>query len=324
MKKLFMFFSSTLLLILLITPIANAQENSSLSSDDLIVQKIKIDSKLTIEKRKDGRIVPVENTDVLTDNQLDSILKEMNLSDEMIKKMPKSQKEYYASKGGVAVNVETKLNRYFRTSDGQRLLITDENRSEIEALRQKEIEKINTESALNLKIAPLDMGEDGSGSFRGWGTLIYLGRSPNATEFEFEYGDSFSYDEDVSRKYTDKIAHAWQSHTTSVNAYGEYWWYVLDYLGTKDLTIKNEGSVYGHSGSFKHPDTITNESGGFLVDTVRIPVTNKGTTGKWVTRYSHPWTLITPDVTIGPLSLDFSSFVGDDWEWENTFTIQAQ
>ncbi|MDU5949187.1 MAG: hypothetical protein E6Z15_19270, partial [Paenibacillus macerans] len=100
-----MFFSSTLLLILLITPIANAQENSSLSSDDLIVQKIKIDSKLTIEKRKDGRIVPVENTDVLTDNQLDSILKEMNLSDEMIKKMPKSQKEYYASKGGVAVNV---------------------------------------------------------------------------------------------------------------------------------------------------------------------------------------------------------------------------
>ncbi|PAF33562.1 hypothetical protein [Paenibacillus sp. 7516] len=324
MKKILMSFSSLLLLILITTSIASAQEESSVNGDDMITQRIAIDSNLTIEKRKDGRVVPIKNTEKLSVTQLESILREMKMSDEVIEKMPRSQKEYYASQGGISIPVETKLKRYFRTSDGRRLLVTDENKNEIEALRQKEVAKINNELNTNITIAPLDMGSEADGSFSGKGVLGYVGKSPNATEFEFSYGDDFNFSKNVTYKFTDKIAHAWQSHTTSVRYYGEWWRYVLGDLTQKPLEIKNEGSVYGRSGAFSHNGSVADETGGFLVDIVRIPVSYKGTTGKWVTRYSHPWSFIIPDISIGPISVDFSSYVGDEWEWENTFTIQAQ
>lgn len=322
MKRFLLSLSTVLLSILVTTSIASAQEDSSISSDDIITQKVRIDANLTIEKQNDGRVVPVKNVEDLSIPQLDSILREMKYSEETIAKMPQSEKEYVASVGGVSVPIKTELKRYFRTSDGQRLLITDDNINEIESLRQKEIAQINSKLNTNLTIEPLATGSVSDGSFSGSSSLSYQGKSPTAKEFEFSYRDNFSFNKNVSRKFTDKIAHAWQSHTTSVYNSGNWFWYLGNTKIQNPLTLKNEGSVYGRSGSFSHNGTV-GEIGGWLTDTVRIPVSQKGTTGKWVTRYSHPWTALTPDVSIGPLSIDFSQFVGDEWEWENTFTIQG-
>ncbi|MBJ6361230.1 hypothetical protein ACFOQM_07990 [Paenibacillus sp. GCM10012307] len=58
-----------------------------------------------------------------------------------------------------------------------------------------------------------------------------------------------------------------------------------------------------------------------VLETVRILKSYGGTTGKWVVSYAHPWTVISPSVSFGPISVDFGSFLGDEWEWENGFTI---
>jgi hypothetical protein len=322
MNRLFKLSSSVLALFLLITPIANAQDDI-ITKEDSITQRTVIDSELTIEKRSDGRVVPIVNADDLDDNQLNSVLRAMNYSDNLIERMPEQQKKFYASNGGVNIPVETTLKRYFMTSDGERILVTEENKFEIETLRQKEAQKLKSEKGIELEITPLASSVV-DGSFSGWASLNYYGKSPNATEFEFGYGDNFSYNKSINYNYTDKLSHAWQSHTTSINAYGDYWYNLLNNTYTPGVTITNAGSVYGHVASIKLVSSLTDNSGGWLEDRVRIPVSNKGTTGRWVALYTHPWSPVIPSITIGPVSLNWSTFVGDQWEWENTFTIQAQ
>ncbi|MEK3987190.1 hypothetical protein MHB77_28085 [Paenibacillus sp. FSL K6-3166] len=85
-----------LALFLLITPIANAQDDI-ITKDDSITQRTVIDSELTIEKRSDGRVVPIVNADDLDDNQLNSVLRAMNYSNNLIERMPEEQKKFYAS-----------------------------------------------------------------------------------------------------------------------------------------------------------------------------------------------------------------------------------
>jgi len=52
-----------------------------------------------------------------------------------------------------------------------------------------------------------------------------------------------------------------------------------------------------------------------LTDYVRIPKSFGDTTGKWVAKYAHPWTVVSPSLTIGPVSLNFSSFIRNEYEW---------
>ncbi|HBS43653.1 MAG TPA: hypothetical protein DEA91_02810 [Paenibacillus sp.] len=164
------------------------------------------------------------------------------------------------------------------------------------------------------------------GSFSGWASLNYYGKSPNATEFEFGYGDNFSYNKSINYNYTDKLAHAWQSHTTSINAYGDYYYNLLGGYYTPGVQITNQGSLYGRVAAINLVNSLTDSSGGWLEDRVRIPITYKGQSGRWVARYTHPWSPVIPSLTIGPVSLSFGTFIGDEWEWEweNNFTIQAQ
>ncbi|MGE7614756.1 hypothetical protein [Paenibacillus sp. NPDC101420] len=292
--------------------------------ENQVEKAIKIDSNLTIHKRIDGTVVPVENSKNLNDAQLDSILLQMNVKEERIKDMPQSQKEFLASQGGIAAEVETSnIKRYFNSSDGKQYLVTDENKEEIEKLRQSEMKKLNLESDKNINITPFGMGSDASGSFKAYGSLMYLGKSPNATEFSYAYEDNFSFNSNVTQKFTDKIAHAWQSHTTSIDVRGDYSWYVLNSWGSKNLQFDSGGSTFGRIGSFTQPSGIFSESKGYLTDIVRIPVTNKNTTGRWTSKYTHPWTLVTPSINIGLVSVTIGTFVGDTWVWDNTFNIQA-
>ncbi|MFD2411986.1 hypothetical protein [Paenibacillus rhizoplanae] len=292
--------------------------------EDQIDKSIKLDTNVTIEKRVDGRVVPVENSQNLTDDQLNSILLQMNISEERINDMLRSQKEFLVSQGGTSVDVETSnVKRYFQSSDGTKHLVTDFNKEKIEDLRQTEMKKLNLESDKSINVTPFAMGSDGSGSFNGRGSLTYMGKSPNAAEFTYAYEDKWSFNQNVTQKFTDKIAHAWQAHTTSIGHSGGYSWYVLNAWGNKTLSYSNGGSVSGRIGSFTQPTGIFSESKGYMADIVRIPVTNVNTTGKWVTKYTHPWTAITPSINIGIISLSIGTFVGDIWEWENTFTIKA-
>ncbi|MFD1905020.1 hypothetical protein ACFSQ7_14740 [Paenibacillus rhizoplanae] len=64
-----------------------------------------------------------KNSQNLTDDQLNSILLQMNISEERINDMLRSQKEFLVSQGGTSVDVETSnVKRYFQSSDGTKTL----------------------------------------------------------------------------------------------------------------------------------------------------------------------------------------------------------
>lgn len=300
-------------------PFSSAKEVEGLPEKrDNVTSLIVVDPTLTIEKTEDGRILPVVDAKELTITQLDKVLQNMNVSNDLLSKMPLELKQKVISRGGVVVPITTKKNEYFRTTDGSRLLVTEENKEEIEKIKQQQVAKLNRTNN-ETTITPFGTGSAGSGSFTGFSMLQYVGST--STEYEYDYTEWFFYDDDVQQKYTDKIAHAWQSHTTSVGREASASYRVLDYWSSWTPPTSHNTSVTGSSASISIPNTLFSEMYGYFGETVRIPKTNEGLTGKWVVKYAHPWTLLSPSIAIGPVTINFSAFLGDEWEWENTFTI---
>ena len=57
---------------------------------------------------------------------------------------------------------------------------------------------------------------------------------------------------------------------------------------------------------------------------MRIPVTNRGTTGTFASLYGHSHPVANGTITITILaygSVSFSGGTGDKWSWKNTFEI---
>ncbi|MDR9855664.1 hypothetical protein RJP21_18790 [Paenibacillus sp. VCA1] len=306
---------------LLLVPVVNAQENVD-DENEQNSELIRIDSDLTIEKKFDGRVFPIlnSNNQKLTSDQQDAILKEMRFTEDEIQSMSPGEKESTALAGGVKVDSQTTLVQYFNASDGKKYLITDENRDEIEALRQQEAKKLSKELNKEIQIQPLSTVKDGIFSARGH--VTYQGKSPNATEFEYRYHDSFDWSSTPQNLLTDTLAHAWQSHSTSVRSQAVTNTVVLGSNNYKYPSVIPEG-LYGSYFKFAYT-TRFDSMNGYLYNDVRIPISEKGHTGKFVAKYAHPWTLGTPAVSIGPLSISFSSFIGDEWYWETIYTINGQ
>lgn len=305
---------------LLLVPVVNAQENV-IDENEKNSELIRIDSNLIIEKKLDGRVLPIlnSNNQKLTSDQQDAILKEMRFTEDEIQSMSPSEKESTALAGGVKVDSETILLQYFNASDGKKYLVTDENRDEIEALRQQEAKKLSRKLNKEIQIQPLSSVKDGIFSARGH--VTYQGKSPNATEFEYRYNDSFDWSSTPQNTITDTLAHAWQSHSTSVKSEAVTNTVVLGNNNYKYPSVIPEG-VY--ASYFKFPYTTRFDSmNGYLVNHVRIPISEKGHTGKFVARYAHPWTLVTPGISAGPISISYGSFIGDEWYWETTYTING-
>lgn len=306
--------------ILLIVPVANAQGNNVDVSEDQVVESIKIDSDLLLQKKADGRVNLVSNSKNinLSDAQQDQILKEMRFTEDEIKAMGPSVKENLALNGGVKVDVQTKLVQYFNSSDGNRYLVTDQNREQIEALRQMEAEKLGEQLNKEISIQPLSsMGSVVDGIFSASGYVTYQGR--NSTEFEYRYTDSFAWSKTPQNLYDDTIAHAWQTQGTSIFSDGQL---TTKWLGNKDyhnLMVTPEG-VYGSSAKVRY-SMLFEEMTGYLANHVRIPVSYKGTTGRFVAKFAHPWSIIQPSISVGAISISFGPFIGDEWSWESTFNI---
>lgn len=309
---------------LLLVPITNAKENIE-NYNDPTIETIKFDSELTIQRKADGRIIPIFNSKEhnLSNIQQDAILEEMKFTEDEINNMSPTLKEDIALNGGVKVTVQTNLLQYFNSSNGEKYLITNDNRDEIEALRQLEAKKLSKKLNKEIQIEPLGAGGSVSdGIFSAHGYVTYQGKSPNATEFVFRYTDTFNWSSTPNFTYTDKIAHAWQTHSTGVAKEGRMTTTVAPgYNNFYTLTVNSEG-VYGSSANIGYNTSFSQQTG-FIASTVRIPVSNNGTTGKYVSTYVHPWSVLQPSLSVGPISIDIGTFIGDEWSWETTFTISS-
>lgn len=318
MKNLWKVGSVVLVALLLVSPIAKAEGNGTESQ---IKKTIVIDSNLAIQKNNDGTIENNLQDKDLTINQQELILKEMNFTEQEINNMGSDLKESLSKSGGTKVNTTTKLNQYFNSLDGNKYLVTDENKNEIEYLRQRDAMQLSTVLNKEVKINSLSsMGSISDGIFSAKGFVSYQGKTSNSKEYEYRYHDSFRWSRSPQYAYNDKLAHAWQTHSTSVSSEASIRY---DLNGAYQyLSVTPEG-VYGSSAKVNFTSNFIGELSGYLVNVVRIPVSNQGTTGRFVAKYAHPWTILSPSISAGPVSIDFSTYIGDEWSWENTFTISG-
>ncbi|MGO4528694.1 hypothetical protein AB4Z30_06400 [Paenibacillus sp. 2TAF8] len=324
MKKLSKFLLTISAALLLLVPVTvNAQENA-INEEDLSIDNIIIDSNLSLDKKADGRVyLQMRNSDnSLTVSQQRSVLEEMGFSKKEVEEMSPALIQEISLNGGKKVDTQTTIKQYYNSTDGEKYPVTNENRKEIEALRQKETGVVNKTVAQSSNIGTMsDVYQEYP--FTGTGYVIYRGKTSNAKEFIYDYYNTAFWAESPYYKYIDKLASSWQSFATSVGREAKLTTWLspqLSNVNEKQVTIEgiNGSSVkFDHSGLYLSKNLV-------LKETVTIPVSYKGLTGKHIAKYAHPYTLLTPSVTVGPISLSFSSYIGDEWDWDVTFTIDSK
>ncbi len=330
MKNIRFLGLSLVSLLMVVSPVVHAAGPTDPDSQG---KKVRIDSSLIISKFEDGRVAPVQNADKLTGDQVDNILLQMNVTEDEIKTYSKDFKKKLVSRGGIKVDVEIDLREYYNSLSGESYLVTEENKDSIDLIKQKDMNTINnmTPKSKSSKgeVQTLAMGSYTSpgGKFIGGAAVFFLGKTSNNTEYKYDYYTTYDWypfannGNGLNFYFHDTVAHAWQSHTTSVLRNGAN---NLQIYSTNPSVTQTPFTVTPSiSGSSARFDIYGNgyHEWGALHDEVRIPVSNKGTTGSFVSSYAHPWSTGVIGVNIKVLFIDWNSFTGDKYDWASTFTI---
>lgn len=322
LKKISKMWCALTAALLLVVPVtASAQENV-IDKEEQTVEILTIDSNLSLEKKADGRVFPKMKTrdQSLTISQQESVLIEMGFTEEELEEMDPVLKEDISLGGGKKVETQTTLRQYYNSADGKKHLVTDENREEIEALRQKDARELSKKSDREINIEPLSYVEEYP--FSAVGNVVYQGKTSNAAEFVFKYYNTANWAESPRQLYSDTLAHAWQGFATGVSRESTLTtWVTPQQGGTHYPAVKIEGA-YGSSAKMVQGNYYSRHW--TIMETVNIPVSNKGTTGKHVARYAHPYSPVSPSLTVGPVSLAYSSFWGDEWTWDTIYMIDSK
>lgn len=284
-------------------------EMNALSIDSRIVQTKVLDPSLSIEKYSDGRVKGIKNVDNLNENQKKSVLKEMRFGDEEINIMPENLKEELISTGGVKVDLQTENKEEYHSLDGQTYVMNADNKDLIQKIKEADINRIKNESGPQVSLMNNSIND---GAFSAYHSLFYNGKTSNAKEFQYSYLTYYSMGETILPAAVDKVGTAWQVHATRTNAAAYTYTSPNSYYNTS----VNVSSVYGTSTSYV-PANVR----GYMKNDVNIPVTLVGTTSSFASSYAHPYTVLSPSVTFGPVSVSFSSFVGPIFTWSSSFTI---
>ncbi|WP_340025043.1 hypothetical protein MHI24_07645 [Paenibacillus sp. FSL K6-1096] len=275
-----------------------------------IVQKKAIDPYLSVDKYMDGRVVGIENVDILNENQKTKILEEMRFNSEEIDAMPEQLKNDLLESGGVKVEINTNISEEYHSLDGKTYVVNEKNKELIQNIKSADLKEIQKESGLSTMQTAKNSVNDGT--FSAYHALMYSGKTSNAKEFVYSYVTYYTIAPPIIPTGNDKIGTAWQAYVTRTGATAYNYRGNSGYQGSVDVS-----SVYGTSTSF-NSEFYTR---GYMQNNINIPVTYVGLTTNFSSSYAHPYTPLSPAVSIGPLAVSFSSFIGSQWTWGSSFTV---
>ncbi|MNC30676.1 hypothetical protein D3C75_789650 [compost metagenome] len=232
----------------------------------------------------------------------------MNFTDAEINNFPQELKNDLISTGGRKVALTKSNTKQIYTSlDGVDYTVTDENKEDIEKIKQEDLSKINAGQVSTMK-----MGSKEDGIWSGYGALFFSGSSSNGTEYVYSYLTYFNWSDTPNFFFADKIAMSYQNNATRTGSSGKY-----DF-GTGNSTLSiNTSSIYGISTSY----SIPGPGYGYIKADVNIPKTQAGLTGLFNSAYGHPYLPSGISVSIAGYGSISLSGTGDKWYWDNTFTI---
>lgn len=313
MKKIVSTIATSALLFVSLTSFSFAEsENSDI--------QFEIDPGIKITKHKDGRVDPVPNVTSLKEVQLDKILREMNVGNSDLKEMSLDFKQNLVSRGGTMVDVKSELIHTYRDREGNKHIVTAENKEEIDQIRKNDTKNMKKSTSKG-EVSSLSMGSVSDGIFSAAAHVFYLGTTSNGAEYKYDYYTNYNWGAFPNFYWDDSIAQAWQSHTSSVTTNGAHNKLICpssSYQYPYGSDIKR--SIGGSQAKFDLDGFACNQYGA-LHDEVRIPVGNNGQTGVFISSYAHPYTSPVVKALLGYLSISWDDFIGDEYNWTNTFTI---
>lgn len=289
---------------------------------DIVSEIVKLNN-VNVSIFEDGRIEPINDPESLTKEEQTSILKLMKFSDNEIESFPEELINDLLADGGVKVEVtQEDFSHIYTDLQGNDHIVTPETIDEVNEIKLRDSLFIANKFNLNSGVSTFAMDKVVDGNFTGKGVLTYVGTTSNGKEYEYKYRTAWEWSLMPTLTFTDSVATSWQSHTTSVGTTSSYLRYAAGGFSHNNKVSVDRSNIAGTKATID----IQNAPGrhyGYIEDTVRIPVTNKGTTGAFSSAYGHSWGPGFSGVSINIARLGSISFsgTGDKWSWRNTYTI---
>ncbi|MBM0066772.1 hypothetical protein [Alkalicoccobacillus gibsonii] len=264
-------------------------------------------------------------------NDRDYLVEEKGFDSEFIEGAHDEVIEELIENDSVPVELDIERVSIYHSLDGKSYEQTEDNKEEIDEIRERDI-KLHNEENPEEQIQ-VDQGmsimndwntQVNFGSFLGGTNIAYFGKVGN--EHEYKIFGQWMYDSPVgSYLGYDTLALTWGNKLTGI-AGSE-----TSYAWTKNLYA--DGYEYrdaSHNisvtpemyGAYAEISTNTStEQGAEFGYEVRVPDRYDGDTESVITGWAHPYFNGSVGVNIGPGSINFDNFTGDEEQWRTNFTI---
>ncbi|MGF9915587.1 hypothetical protein ABEX47_30340, partial [Paenibacillus ehimensis] len=202
--------------------------------------------------------------------------------------------------------------------------VTEENQKEIENLKNRDVK--DKYGAKNSDISMLGMGSKDDGIFHAHSFITYGGLTYTGKEYKYTYWLYYEWKGVPFFYFTDSVAQAWQSHTTTVGGSGNHIYHPFCTNSSGDQTFSinyEQKQLYASKGNLDLLGSGCNTLSqyGTFKDEVRIPISHNGETGSFVAGYAHPYSNKITKAVLNYVSISWDDSWGDEYTWTNTFTI---
>ncbi|MCM2677428.1 hypothetical protein [Alkalicoccobacillus plakortidis] len=235
------------------------------------------------------------------------------------------------TKDSVPVDLDIERETIYHSLDGKSYEQTEDNKEEIDKIRERDIKLHNEENPDEQVL--VDQGSSimrdwnsqvNFGSFYGGTNIAYFGKKGN--EHEYKIFGQWMYDSPVSfYNGYDTLGLLWGNKLTGIsNSETAYAWVKAfnadgHYMRDNSHNISVTPEVYGAYADIKV--STASEQGAEFGYEVRVPDRYDGDTESVVTAWAHPYFNGSVGVNIGPGSINFDNFSGDEERWRTNFTI---
>ncbi|GAA1386775.1 hypothetical protein [Peribacillus frigoritolerans] len=305
-----------------------------------------------INYEKDGRVKPVKNAELLSENQLDSVLDAIGLEEENLDDMSKKEKVYMASQGGKVVDeVEVEEKSYYVSLDGTKTEYTEENE---ELITQKKIEDLKTYNEATGESLEIEnvypskvkqnfgislmaaLPKDGiktkiKGDLELTQQVIYLGST--STQYKYSFVSNAHWNDTPLSTKTDILGSAWSEEAVAkADTFSGFWDQgkeIADGKGGTTWTFDDKKLSMKSPKAYGQYVTVSLGGGDYqninMSREVRVGKSKKGEPAYVQTTYFHTYTNISGlSASIGPVSVDIPSKwlqSGDEIYVEYSFTF---
>lgn len=293
---------------------------------------------LDIYYESDGRVKPIENAQVLSENQLDDVLDAIGIEKTVAESMSIEEKIGLASQGGKALNINKVAERktFYKSLDGTKIEYTENNEDLIAKKKLDDLNKYNELTGQSLTIADIQSNNGGNQDINTMAALpnnglqikttgdlqvvqqvVYLGST--TTQYRYLYASTARWNKTPFNTKTDILGTAWNAdavataNSFSGNFYQEQ--EVADGKGGTTWLTENKNLSMADPKSYGHY-VKTNLGNGSLQEIhmnreVRVAKDKKGHPAYVLTKYFHTYYNIGGSISasIGPVSVE----VSPDW-----------